>query len=58
MSEKKSDKKPGSKGPAKRRAIRKRPIKRDDPNEVFQQEPEAGLEVGDGGRPGKRRGQA
>jgi|GEM_PF-3715961 len=52
MSEKKPGKRPDSKGTPKRRAIRKRPIKHE-PREVFQQEPETGLEEGDGGRPGK-----
>ena len=52
MSEKKAGRKSDSKGPAKRRAIRKRPIKRQ-PGEAFQQEPEEGLEEGGGGRPGK-----
>lgn len=56
MSEKKPGKKSGAKEPAKRRAIRKRPIKHE-PREVFQQEPEAGLEEGAGGRPGKPRSQ-
>lgn len=54
MSEKKPDRKSGAKEPAKRRAIRKRPIK-NEPTEVFQQEPEVGLEEGDGGSPGKPR---
>lgn len=57
MSKKKPDRKSGAKGGPKRRAIRKRPIKNEH-SEVFQQEPEVGLEEGDGGRPGKPRRQS